>query len=75
MPEARQLALMRRDIDRHPGTIKHALTDAGVRKHLLNGIANDEKKAVKAFASSNQENALKTKPKVNSSDGSEFSSI
>ena len=66
MPEAQQLALMRRDIDRHPERFKRVLTDAGVRKHLLNGIANDEKKAVKAFASSNQENALKTKPKVRS---------
>ncbi len=64
MPEAQQLALMRRDIDRHPERIKRVLTDAGVRKHLLKGIANDEKKAVKTFAASNQENALKTKPKV-----------
>ena len=69
MPEAQQLALMRRDIDRHPEKIKRVLTDAGVRKHLLNGIANDEKKAVKAFTSSNQQNALKTKPKVDSSYG------
>jgi uncharacterized protein (TIGR02453 family) len=64
MPEAQQLALLRRDIDRHPEKIKRVLTDAGVRKHLLGGIPNDEKKAIKAFASSNQENALKTKPKV-----------
>ena len=72
MPEAQQLALLRRNIDRHPETIKAMLTDAGVRKHLLGGIPKDEKKAVKAFASSNQENALKTKPKACTSRTSPF---
>jgi len=35
-----------------------------MRSQILGGIANDEKKAVKAFAGQNSENALKTKPKV-----------
>jgi uncharacterized protein (TIGR02453 family) len=64
MPEAQQLALLRRDIDRKPERIKAVLTNAEVRKHLLGGVAKDEKKAVKAFAQQNQENALKTHPKV-----------
>lgn len=35
-----------------------------MRKHILGGISADEKKAVKAFAAQNTENALKTKPKA-----------
>lgn len=64
MPEAAPLALMRRNIDRKPSQLKGVLTGAGLRKQLLGGIVNDEKKAVKAFCSQNSENALKTKPKV-----------
>jgi uncharacterized protein (TIGR02453 family) len=64
MPEAAQLALLRADIDRKSHKLKNVLMNPGVRKHLLGGISSDEKKAVKAFAASNQENALKTKPKV-----------
>lgn len=64
MPEAQQLALLRRDIDRRPERIKGVLTNAELRKHLLGGVTKDEKKAVKAFASQNRENALKTHPKV-----------
>ena len=64
MPEASQLALMRRDFDRKSHKIKEVLTNPDVRKHLLNGVQKDEKKAIRAFAVSNQENALKTKPKV-----------
>jgi len=64
MPEAEQLALLRADIDRKPKKIRRVLTDARVRKHIFGGIPHDEKKAIKAFAESNAENALKTKPKV-----------
>jgi hypothetical protein len=64
MPEAQPLALLRRNIDRKPEVIRRVLTDATLRKKVLGGIPNDEKKAVKAFASHNAESALKTKPKV-----------
>ena len=64
MPEAAPLALLRRSVDRKPHKIKAVLTDAKIRKEILGGIPNDEKKAVKAFVAQNTENALKTKPKV-----------
>jgi hypothetical protein len=64
MPEAQPLALLRRNIDRKPEVIRRVLTDAALRKKVLGVIPNDEKKAVKAFALHNAENALKTKPKV-----------
>jgi uncharacterized protein (DUF2461 family) len=64
MPDAQPLALLRRNIDRKPEVIRRVLTDAAFRKTILGVAANDEKKAIKAFASHNAENALKTKPKV-----------
>jgi uncharacterized protein (DUF2461 family) len=64
MPEAAPLALLRRDIVRKPEKLRKVLTDPAMRKHILGGIANDPKKAVKAFAGQNQDNALKTAPKV-----------
>jgi hypothetical protein len=64
MPEAAPLALLRTNIDRSPHRIKRVLTDPGIRKEMLGGVPNDEKKAIKAFVSQNGENALKTKPKV-----------
>ena len=64
MPEAQPLSLLRRDIDRKPVKIRKVLTGPGMRKHIFGGIPNDEKKAIKAFTSQNQDNALKTKPKV-----------
>ena len=64
MPEAQPLALLRRNIDRKPEVIRRVLTGAALRKKVLGGIPNDEKKAVEAFALHNAENALKTKPKV-----------
>ena len=62
-PEATPLALLRRNIDRRPHIIKGVLSENRLRKDILNVNANDEKKAVKAFTTSNAENALKTKPK------------
>ena len=35
-----------------------------MRKDMLGNVPKNEAKAVKAFVSSNSENALKTKPKV-----------
>lgn len=64
MPEAQPLSLLRRDIDRKPEKIRKVLTGPGMRKHILGGLPNDEKKAIKAFTRQNQDNALKTKPKV-----------
>lgn len=62
-PEAAPLALLRRNINRRPHLIKSVLTEDRLRKDILKVNAKDEKKAVKAFAASNAENALKTKPK------------
>lgn len=64
MPEAAPLALLRTDVDRKSHKIKRVLNDAGIRKEILGGILNDEKKAVKSFVSQNTEGALKTKPKA-----------
>jgi hypothetical protein len=63
MPEAQPLALLRRNIDRKPERIRDVLMEPMMRKHVLN-VQKDEKKAIKAFAGQNQDNALKTKPKV-----------
>ncbi|KAE8557324.1 hypothetical protein EYB25_002031 [Talaromyces marneffei] len=63
MPEASKLALLRRDVDRNPARLKSVLRNADLRREFFNGIPDDERKAVKAFVSHNQESALKTKPK------------
>ena len=57
------LALMRKDVDLKSHKIKAVLTAPELRKEFFGGIANDEKKAVKAFVGMNTENMLKTKPK------------
>ena len=62
-PEAPPLALMRKDVDLKSHKIKAVLTAPALRKEFFGGIANDEKKAVKAFVGMNTENMLKTKPK------------
>ena len=64
MPEAQPLALLRRNIDRRPHQLRQILMEPQMRSQILGGISKDEKKAVKAFAGQNAENALKTKPKV-----------
>ncbi|KIW57111.1 hypothetical protein PV05_05709 [Exophiala xenobiotica] len=63
MPEAQPLALLRADIDRKPHRLKRVLMNPQLRKQILRGAPNDEKKVIKAFATQNSENALKTKPK------------
>ncbi len=64
MPDAPKLALLRRAIDRKSKNLKQVLAEFQMRKQILGSSSNDEKKAVKAFADQNKENALKTKPKV-----------
>jgi len=64
MPEANALALLRRDIDRRPHRIKAVLSDPAIRREFLGAIARDDRKVVQKFVGQNQENALKTKPKV-----------
>lgn len=64
MPSASQVALLRDNIDRRPHRIKEVLTNDSIRRHIFNGIPNNEKKAVDAFAKLNQRDALKTRPKV-----------
>lgn len=64
MPDAQQLALLRQNIDRKPKRLRQVLTEPQMRKQILGVTSNDEKKAIKAFADQNKENALKTKPKV-----------
>lgn len=54
---------MRKDVDLKSHKIKAVLTAPELRKEFFGGIANDEKKAVKAFVGMNTENMLKTKPK------------
>lgn len=64
MPEEPRLSQLRADVDRNPHRIKRVLNNEDVRREFFEGIPSDERKAVKAFVSQNQEGALKTKPKV-----------
>ncbi|OAL19736.1 hypothetical protein AYO22_09263 [Fonsecaea multimorphosa] len=64
MPESQPLALLRANIDRKPKKLRRVLAEAQLRKQVLGVASNDEKKAIKAFADQNKENALKTKPKL-----------
>ena len=63
-PEADPVRLLRTDIDQRSNRIREVLTAPGLRKHIFGGISKDEGKAIKEFCKQNQENALKTKPKV-----------
>ena len=56
--------MLRRNVDRKPHQIKKVLTETRLRKEFLGVKSNDEKKVVAAFIENNQENALKTRPKV-----------
>ncbi|KAF2659388.1 hypothetical protein K491DRAFT_689258 [Lophiostoma macrostomum CBS 122681] len=69
-PEAQPLSRLRADIDRKPHKIKRILTDKAIRKAFLGGVADDEKKAVRAFTdqSENKSTALKKHPKGYSAD-------
>ena len=63
-PDATPLAKLRTDIDERPERIRGVLTAPNLRKHVLGGVSKDLKKCVQAFCKQNEENALKTKPKV-----------
>ncbi|KAH8695066.1 hypothetical protein BGW36DRAFT_299974 [Talaromyces proteolyticus] len=63
MPESSKLALLRDAIDRDSARLKSVLRNEGLRREFFKGIPDEERKAVKAFVSQNQESALKTKPK------------
>jgi len=63
-PEADPLKLLRMDIDQRSHRIRNVLLDPAIRKHIFGGIGKDGNKAVKEFCKHNEENALKTKPKV-----------
>ena len=58
------MALIRQDVDRKSHKLKKVLMAPDMRKEFFNNCKPDEGKVVKAFAAMNQENALKTKPKV-----------
>ena len=64
MPDASQLAAVRRSIDQTPDGIKAVFLDSAFRKECLGNVAPDAKKVVKAFTKHNSESMLKTKPKV-----------
>ncbi|KAL1636390.1 hypothetical protein SLS58_009809 [Diplodia intermedia] len=61
MPAADSLQKLRREIDRKPHKIKRVLTDVNLRREFFDGIPNDEKAAVRAFAKKNAESALKVR--------------
>jgi hypothetical protein len=63
-PDAAPVAAMRNDIDTRPRAIKEVLMNSRLQIEFLGGETKSEATAVKAFVSSNSENALKTKPKV-----------
>ncbi|EAW08871.1 uncharacterized protein ACLA_098130 [Aspergillus clavatus NRRL 1] len=62
-PGADKLALLREEIDRNSHRLKAVLQRPDMRREILKGIPDDEKKSVQAFVSQNKESALKTKPK------------
>lgn len=68
MPEAAAVAALRKDIDKRPRNLVKVLLNESIRKQFLGGVKKDEKLAIKAFADSNKENALKTKPRDYSAD-------
>jgi len=64
-PEAAALAKLRASVDERPHRIRRVLTDPEfVRVFLPDVAGKKEDRILKAFADRNQENALKTKPKV-----------
>ena len=59
------MALIRRDIDKHPERLKGVLTgDMFAAEFFGNLPKKDEKNIVKSFADKNKDDALKTAPKV-----------
>ncbi|KAF3055019.1 hypothetical protein GL218_07644 [Daldinia childiae] len=64
-PEADALARLRASVDERPHRISRVLTNPTFRKTFLpEAKSGNEKSVIAAFAAKNQDNALKTKPKV-----------
>lgn len=74
-PPAEQLQLLRESIDERPARWRRVLNEERFRRVFLDGRVRSEKgeksggdddaeAAITAFAAANQQNALKTKPKV-----------
>lgn len=63
-PEAGPIAAVRQSIDSNARGIKNVLLDDGIRKEFLSDAKKNDAAVVKAFAKSNADNALKSKPKV-----------
>ena len=68
MPEPRDLAAVRADIDRRSRRLKQILRSEDLRREFLGGVEEDDDKVVEEFVAQNSENALKTKPKVSELD-------
>ncbi|KAJ6122161.1 hypothetical protein N7512_004626 [Penicillium capsulatum] len=62
-PEADPLATLRDDIVEHADQWKEVLRSPEIRREFLKGASDDDDAVVKAFAHSNRESALKTKPR------------
>ena len=65
-PEAQPLSLLRANVDRKPHKIKSVLRNEGIRGAFLGGVADDDKKVVRAFVEQpgTKSTALKKHPKV-----------
>lgn len=59
------LACLREDIDQQPHQFKSILMGEKFRKTFFPSAGKDEKKVIAAFCKMSGDNALKTKPKVN----------
>lgn len=74
-PDAAHLAKLRASIDERPRRWRRVLLEEAFRATFLTGAKRgDEKSCLKAFCKANEENALKTKPKVRISFFSSLSS-
>jgi uncharacterized protein (DUF2461 family) len=65
-PEKDALAKLRANIDERPHRIRRVLMNPQFRSTFFPTTKHDEKAVLAAFAASNQENALKTRPQVRS---------
>lgn len=61
-PDKDALAKLRANIDERPHRLRRILMNPDFRRAFLPKAKNDEKSVIAAFAESNKENALKTKP-------------
>lgn len=63
-PEAAPLALLRKSVDKKSAALKEVLKGEKLRKEFLGGCEKKDDSVVKKFFAMNEENALKTKPRV-----------